>query len=141
MFPLTCCPEVRAVVIHRQQNTFERERGIQHSANAIERGHEVGDASSAKYSQLSGMRTRSAATSPLSVSKPSEGGVSIEDVIEVGAKRVDEWPQAAFAIDERHEFDFRASEMPVRRHEGTGDRQSSAGRNADGRDVVEIRAS
>ena len=69
--------------------------------------------SSAKYSQLSGMSTASAATRALSVSSPSDGGVSMNTKSKRRAKRLEDVAEATLAIRERDELDFGAGQIPV----------------------------
>ena len=43
-FSVTCCGEVGAVVVHGEEDAFEGERGVEGLGDAVERGHQLGDA-------------------------------------------------------------------------------------------------
>ena len=59
------------------------------------------------------MSTRSAATSALSVSRPSDGGESMMMKSNSIAQRIEQSLQAAFAIGERDQFDLGAGEFAI----------------------------
>ena len=69
--------------------------------------------SSAKYSQCSGISTASAATSALSVSRPSDGGQSMKMWSKRSRSGVEEAPQLRFAAGQRDHLDFGAGEIAI----------------------------
>ena len=110
--------EVRAVVVHRAAGRL-RCRGWDSAPPRMRRMVPTRSArpSSAKYSQCSGIRTASAATSALSVRRPSDGGQSMKMNSKSRSQRVQLPLEPAFALEHRHHLDFGAREVAVGRNQ------------------------
>ena len=91
--------------------------GIERDANASIVAMRSAIPSSAKYSQLSGIRTRVGGDERVERQQPERRRRVDEDVVEVGAQAIEEPRSRCSRSRQRDELDFGAGEVAIRRDE------------------------
>jgi hypothetical protein len=106
-----------AVVVHRQQDAFDREGRINRSAKAHQSVEELGDAFQRQELALNGYEDGVGGGQGVDSQKIKRWGAIDEDVVVLGENAGDGALEAIFPIFHRHQLDLCADEVFVGRYE------------------------
>ena len=121
-------PQVRPLVVHRQQHALDVEGRVEHGAHAPERADEIGEALEREVLAVQRNQHRVGGDERVEREQAERRRAVDEDVVEAVAERRDDAAQARFAREHRDQFDLGAGEVAVGGDRRTGPRRSWAGR-------------
>jgi hypothetical protein len=110
--------KVRAVVVHREEDALDLERGVEGLANAVDRGGELGNALEGEVLAIERDENSVGGHQGVQGQETERGWRIDEDVVVVAAERFQESGESAFAAGHANQFDLRAGEITVCRYQG-----------------------